>query len=233
MSLEKITRRTLPHWYVPGAAHFITYRLFGSIPVTVLDQLRTRKLELLNRSPKADQTVRQHRELVHKQLFALYDSWLDRGGDARWLADPRIAAVVRSNLYHHNGSKYHLLAYCIMSNHVHVLLQPVNAGVQASRLHYDVVGEVEDGKSPLAGIMHSLKSYTAHEANRILNRAGTFWQAESYDHWIRDEEELERVVAYIAGNPLKAGLVLRPEEWFFCSAHDRLLRDGELSAWLA
>ena len=74
--------------------------------------------------------------------------------------------------------------------------------------------------------MHSLKSYTANEANRILGRSGQFWQHESYDHWIRDDAELERVIAYIDGNAVKAGLIARAYEWYWCSAHDRFLHNG-------
>jgi len=80
--------------------------------------------------------------------------------------------------------------------------------------------------------MHSLKSYTAHEANSILNRTGAFWQTESYDHWVRDDEELERIVSYIRDNPVKAGLVKRPEDWFWCSCQDRFLLDGDTGGWL-
>jgi putative DNA methylase len=66
----------------------------------------------------------------------------------------------------------------------------------------------------------------------LLHRSGPFWQAESYDHWVRDEDELERIVAYIANNPVKAGLVTKPHQWFFCSAHDRFLLDGSEVGWL-
>ena len=61
---------------------------------------------------------------------------------------------------------------------------------------------------------------------------GPFWQPESYDHWVRDADELERIVTYIAANPVKAGLVKQAQDWFFCSAHDRYLADGELCGWL-
>jgi putative transposase len=81
--------------------------------------------------------------------------------------------------------------------------------------------------------MHSLKSYTAHQANRILRRSGRFWLGESYDHWVRDDDELERIVNYIAANPVRARLVEEPHRWFFCSAHDRFLQDGEMCGWLA
>ena len=63
--------------------------------------------------------------------------------------------------------------------------------------------------------------HTALECNRRLGREGAFWQHESYDHWIRDAEEMERILLYVDGNPVKAGLVESPEDWPFSSAHDR------------
>ncbi len=231
---------------MPGAPDFVAYRLYGTLPHSLLDELRAQKESLLKQRPENGCTRAQHRARVHKRLFAVYDGWLDRTSDIRWLAEPRVAAMIRANLYHHHAVKYHLIAYCIMPNHVHVVLQPIEktdrgaggspAGEtrQASRLHHGEtgVGEQEDGDSPLASIMHSLKSYTAHEANKFLKRSGAFWQSESYDHWIRDDDELERVVDYIAGNPVKARLAAAPHDWFFSSSHDRFLADGEQCGWL-
>lgn len=65
----------------------------------------------------------------------------------------------------------------------------------------------------LAAIMASLKGYTAREANKLLGRKGQFWQHESYDRVVRDEDELMRVLAYIIDNPVKAGLVKDANEW--------------------
>jgi hypothetical protein len=88
-----------------------------------------------------------------------------------------------------------------MANHVHVLLLPL---VSPPRL------------------LQSLKGATARAANRILGRSGeTFWQAESYDHWVRDEREMERIVAYIENNPVKAGWAARPEDWAWSIAAER------------
>ena len=61
--------------------------------------------------------------------------------------------------------------------------------------------------------MKNIKSYSAREANKILGRRGSFWQAESYDHIVRDEDELERIIKYVIYNPVKAGLVDRWEDW--------------------
>jgi putative DNA methylase len=232
---ESFTRRHLPHWFVPSAAHFVTYRLAGTIPTHVLQQLQADHQARLRQLPGPGCTGAQHRERAQKQLFARYDRYLDNAREITWLTNPAVAAVVRSNLYHHNGAKYHLLAYCVMPNHVHVLLQPredVPRPEDVPEQDGEAAIEQSDGSSPLSHIMHSLKSYTAHEANKILKRSGPFWQGESYDHWVRDEEELERIVEYIRYNPVKAGLVGNAQEWFFCSAHDRFLQDGSDCGWL-
>jgi REP element-mobilizing transposase RayT len=202
---EVFSRRRLPHWYQPGSAHFVTYRLADSIPTQLLRRWRTDRERLIRLScdlPVPEQA--EHRLQAHREFFRHYDDYLDRHCGVRWLADERVAAAIRENLYHRNGSKYQLLSYCIMPTHVHVLLQPFIVGQAASLPHEKtasiVSDEQPDGASPLAAIMHSLKSYTANRANELLERQGIFWQDESYDHWVRDIDELERIVNYIRAN---------------------------------
>ena len=121
-----------------------------------------------------------------------------------------------------------------MPNHMHILMTPKLSLAATKTLGSgDDIGETLDAVSPLSKIMHSLKSYTANEANRLMNRSGAFWQRESYDHWIRDDNELERVVQYIIWNPVKAGLAKRPEHWQWGSCYDRYQVDGNTSGWLA
>ena len=113
------------------------------------------------------------------------------------LAHIVVASLNRGTLLGH----YELGAYAVMSNHVHMLLLP---RISPSKL------------------LQSLKGATAWEANRILGRTGeTFWQAESYDHWVRDEKEWERIAAYIENDPVKAGLVTRAEDYRWSSAGER------------
>jgi putative transposase len=79
--------------------------------------------------------------------------------------------------------------------------------------------------------MRGLKVYSSRACNKLLNRTGVFWQAESYDHWARDEDELVRMIAYVEQNPVKAGLVKTAEEWKWSSARVRIelgLRIGEI-----
>jgi hypothetical protein len=56
-----------------------------------------------------------------------------------------------------------------------------------------------------------LKSWTARQANQLLGRSGQpFWQDESYDHWVRNRRQRDRMVRYIEDNPVSAGLVASP-----------------------
>ena len=104
---------------------------------------------------------------------------------------------------------YDLRAYVVMANHVHVLLLP----------------KVAPGR-----LLQSLKGVTAREANRLLGRTGeSFWQRESYDHWVRDTGELERIVAYIENNPVKAGLIARAEDYPWSSTTEGKAGGAETS----
>jgi putative transposase len=232
VSREIMTRRNLPHWYRPGMPHFVTFRLAGTIPREVLKQWADHRQLLLRQPAQEGQSVSQHRYRIHKQLFALYDEYLDRPSQIDYLRQSRVAALIRASIYHLHGEKFGLLAYCVMPTHVHLLMVPFGAAENAKIAEDFEIGESADKLGPLSSSMHSLKSYTAHEANKLLQRSGSFWQHESYDHWVRDDEELERVVDYINGNPVRAGLAARPHEFFWCSAHDRYLHDGDESGWL-
>ncbi len=77
-----------------------------------------------------------------------------------------------------------------MPNHVHLLLEPK---ARVGSLMCDTWRDpLESDFVALDRITHALKSYTANRANQTLKRQGTFWQQESYDHWIRDEDEFAR-----------------------------------------
>ncbi|MGI8977716.1 MAG: transposase [Pirellulaceae bacterium] len=231
---EVISRRNLPHWYVPGAAHFVTYRLFGTIPTGLLRRWRDDRNKSNSATLRLGETSVQRLARAHKQFFAKYDSFLDAATTgAQFLSDDRVAAMVRENLYHHHGTMYHLIAYCIMSNHVHVLLQPIGTLPPLLEEEDEIPSDdVADSRGTLTAIMHSLKSYAAHGANRILEKRGAFWQRESYDHWVRDDDELERIVNYIARNPVTAGLCAEPRQWRYSSAYDRYELDSSESAVL-
>jgi putative transposase len=144
------------------------------------------------------------------QAFVWMDRYLDtaRSGPLH-LGQEAIAKLVQASIHHGEQQLkyYDLHAYVIMANHVHLLLLPK---VAPSRL------------------LQTLKGYTAREANRVLDRTGQpFWQSESYDHFVRDENERQRIKNYIENNPVKAGLVASAEEYRWSSAWRGLTRSPE------
>jgi putative DNA methylase len=115
--------------------------------------------------------------------------------------------MTESSLLFHHEKKYRLTAWVIMPNHIHFLATPLE--------------DIE-----IRGIAHSLKSYTAHEANKLLNRNGQFWQREPFDRYIRNRKHFVNVIEYIENNPVKAGLCERPEDWRFSSAFYKAQQAG-------
>ena len=231
-ALKSFYRRNLPHIQISGATLFVTFQLAGAIPQHVLAQWRTEKLQFdreksrllrLQNDSRPAAIQQRHFEEKNKHLewnrqwFRKFEKTLDsaRSGPV-WLKDDRIAKAVADSLHYRDGKTYCLDAYCIMSNHVHVVFTPLT--MQSSRT--DVVNSAENTAqmkdlcyNSLSSIMQSLKGYTARKSNGLLGRTGAFWQRESYDHIVRDSDEWQRIITYVLNNPVKAGLVDTWEKW--------------------
>jgi len=110
-----------------------------------------------------------------------------------------VATMVQNSLLKFDGIRYTLFSWVVMPNHVHSL-QTRFEGLE------------------LSDLMQAFKSYTAHEANRILQRKGKFWMDDYFDRYMRDSQHFRNTVQYIENNPVKAGLCARPEDWPFSSA---------------
>ena len=195
-------QRHLPHWQPPGATLFVTFRLAGSLPQVVIDELqaadRRRETALSRIENRAERESQA--DLENRCAFGRWDTALNQAQSGhRWLAVESVADVVVEALHYRDGKVYDLAAFCIMPNHVHLICTPLPK---------------EDGAyHPLYRILQSLKRHTGRRANQILGRRGAFWQAENYDHVVRDERELERIVEYVIYNPVKAGLTADGVSW--------------------
>lgn len=195
-------RKNLPHIQPPGATLFLTFRLAGSLPAVVVealqDEFEASQERLARIAGDEARQIESYRE--QRRQFGRWDAALDSAGNGlHWLNKPAIAELVAQALNYRDGDMYDLDCYTIMSNHVHVVFTPL---------------EKADGSfHSLSRIMHSLKRYTAGEANKILDRHGQFWQHGSYDHIVRDGNELQRIRRYVLNNPVKAGLVETWEAW--------------------
>ena len=182
----------LPHWTLEGAVYHVVFRLADSLPAAAVEEYRREQMALPARPD--DPANFPGKDRLPEPLGLRIEQLLDAGRGACWLARPEIAGLIAGSLRHFNGTRYHLQAWCVMPNHVHVVMQPI-------------------GPHALPDILHSWKSYTATVANRVLQRSGEFWQKESYDHVIRDADELEQTIRYVQANPVAAGLRDCPWVW--------------------
>jgi len=117
--------------------------------------------------------------------------------------------VVLAAVIHWHGKKIDLDAAVVMPDHVHMIFRLVG---QASSLSHKQ-SDRPQATSTLSSILHSIKSYSANEVNKLLKRKGALWQDESFDHIIRHGEEWEEKVEYIRHNPVKKGLVGKVEDY--------------------
>jgi len=160
-------RRRLPHWQPEGAPIFLTWRLHGSLP----------------RSKIAG-------PVTEGQRFVLLDRQLDSAScGPTFLKNAQVAEAVIKTFFiaANKWDLYELFAWVVMSNHVHLLVQPHKS---------------------LSEVTRAVKKASARQANLILGRSGLpFWQDESYDHWVRNGKQFDRIVQYIESNPVNAGLV--------------------------
>lgn len=187
----------LPHWRQCGCTYFVTFRQADSLPVNVLREMEQERRQWLKRyeidsealSWKQDlaklptETRREYEQMIGVTL----DKHLNKGHGTSVLRHREIGQIVSDALNYFHETKVYTGDFVIMPNHVHVLLRPLPGF------------ELKD-------VLHSVKSFTANKINKQINSSGEFWQRQSYDHIVRDFEQLEAFQRYITQNPTKANL---------------------------
>jgi putative transposase len=181
------SRGYLPHWDLPHSLQAITFRLADSVPAALIEQW---KRELASVS---DVQARQ------QQLHRLISKYEDSGYGSAILVQKECACIIQEELKRFHDKHYKLLEWCIMPNHVHVMIA------------------LKDDQS-LPQIVKQWKGSTAHEINRFMNTSGILWHPDYYDRFVRDMDHYYNCRIYIRNNPVKAGLCERPEQWPYSSA---------------
>lgn len=207
LNYREFYRRNLPHIQPRGAAFLVNFRLADSLPADVVDQLRAEAVALDTKLAKLQDPQERIsvRDKEQRKLFGKWDDALHNNKTGPfWLKEDRIAEIVANSIRFHDDNWFDVLAYCIMPNHVHLVLAPYESS--------------ENADYSLTRIMHNIKRNSANHANKALGRTGAFWQHENYDHFARDEKELERIIKYVLYNPVKAGLVTdwKSWKWTYC-----------------
>jgi REP-associated tyrosine transposase len=198
MNTKIFYRRNLPHFHFEYSYYFITFRLFNSLQKEIVLKLKkeyyNNKKVFLKISNKRIQKIKLYE--LQKRYFGKFDYYLDTNQECiNYLSAPEIAKIVYEAIRYRDGKEYELISFCIMPNHVHMLIF------------------VKRFVKPFYRVMQSLKRYTATESNKIINRKGSFWHEESFDHIVRNREEYHNILNYIMYNPVKAGLVKKISDW--------------------
>lgn len=189
MSAERIhklwhRRGYLPHFDAGAIVQSLTFRLVDSLPRDVCETFLS----------STDKYSERHRRL---------EAMIDSGRGSCLLADTVNAATVQDALHFFDGIRYRLLAWVVMPNHVHAMLEQLEG-------------------YPLGEIVHSWKRFTANRINRRRKTSGVVWAADYFDRYIRNADHYDFAVAYIEHNPVRAGLVAKPKDWPFSSCAVRL-----------
>ncbi len=194
-TIKKRQGTYLPHWTREGAAYAVTFRLGDSLPQAVLKTWLAERQNIVRTAEHMGRPLsEQEQQRLQKLHSERVETYLDAGHGECWLRQPAIAQLVADALRHFDGQRYRLHAWCIMPNHVHVIVEPLPGHA-------------------LPALLHSWKSFTAKAANRLLGRTGEFWQTEYYDHLIRDEGDYAHALSYLLENPIVAGLSDWPWVW--------------------
>jgi len=177
----------------------VTFHLADSLPPAVLLRLEAQ----LKTLPAESRDVERRKRL---------ENCIDAGHGSSVLSNPAIAGMVQESLFTFDSQRYRLLAWVVMPNHVHVVFEPIN-------------------NWSIAKIVATWKKFTAREIYDHRRRIGDasrmpVWQQEYWDRYIRDQKHLEREIAYIHSNPVKAGLAASAESWPWSSAYSRANNSG-------
>jgi threonyl-tRNA synthetase/REP element-mobilizing transposase RayT len=141
-------------------------------------------------------TYTRRRRLPHfEQPWAIYAITITTRAGRNLSPDSRTAVL--DALRHFHNQRYTLFAAAVMPDHVHLLMQPW------------IKEQDNQGENvfwPLGELMHSIKSFTAKEVNRIEAKSGEVWEQERFDRYVRGDRDLEEKFSYIVNNPENAGL---------------------------
>lgn len=203
MPQQTYFRNRLPHITPLGGTFFITFRLGDSLPRSVIHNLceeyEYKKKEL---PETGDPRYHQMTQDLRETIFGQYDYQLDTHlYGSCILRETKAASLLADRIAAFDGHLYDLLAYCIMPNHIHLLLcvKPLDPG--------------KERFTPLPKIMKLIKGGSARLINQAMGKNGQLWCIDYFDRFIRSEEHLERTWHYIQQNPVKAGLVQKVEDW--------------------
>lgn len=210
MERKEYYRNNLPHFQQPGQSYFVTCCLKSAVPPKALKDYGT-QLELLKnnidflKNHKASEgkinQIKSEYRIMRKKYIKAYDDLLHEQTDYIVnLSDEQNRKIMFDAFLFWEGNKIENEAFCVMPNHFHWVFHTKETDNEGKLVY-------------LQDVLHSIKSFTAKELNRLANRNGQLWQRESFDTTIRDEKHLYSAIEYTLNNPVAAGYVNNREDW--------------------
>jgi len=201
-------RGYLPHCDFPGLVQLVTFRLVDSMPASKRGEWE----HLLD-----IEDVRERR--------AKLEAYLDRGLGECYLRDPRIAQLAEESLLYWHEKLYQVLAWCVMPNHVHVLVHlwqtPLWKMVKAWKQFVATEAEPILAERRPPARQKSAANLNAPGRRPALRAQALRWQREYWDTFMRDAKQEKTAIRYIENNPVKVRLCAAPDEWLLGSARFR------------
>ena len=117
-----------------------------------------------------------------ERLEDIVDGWLMQGYGGCVLSNAQCRQFVEDALFFNDKHTYHLHAFVIMPNHVHILLSPI-------------------GENSVIPIVSKLKRYSSRMIKQCVATDGNVWQREMFDRMMRGEDDFAHKLAYIVNNP--------------------------------
>jgi len=195
-------RRFLPHHQETQQIISLCWRLAFTLPRHLHLILQDLKNILLQVEKHPDPHIHEFELQQYAQKILEYDEFLGKFElEGLSLCEQPFAGMLCNALRFYAGNLYDLHAYCVMPNHLHLLIEPLPDANQ--RYHRVSV------------IVQRIKSYTSTKINQLRGKTGKVWSDDYYDRYIRSERDYYNVLEYILLNPVKAGLVNDWEDWEF------------------
>jgi REP element-mobilizing transposase RayT len=188
------SRGYLPHVESPHQVQHITFHLADSLPKHAIEQI---ELEL-DGLPPGKRSLERRKRL---------EAWIDAGHGVCILREPAIAQMTQNALLFFDGERYHLIAWVVMPNRVHAMIEPTDG--------WQVGKTVASWKRFMAA---KIRGYLNDANSEIGGPGGPIWHREYWDRYARNEFHLREMIEYVRQNPVAAGLVKTAEDWPWSSA---------------
>jgi len=124
-----------------------------------------------------------------------------RGGTAAFLTEDDFSSLTAAIRTARESLGFLLTAWVFLPDHWHAIIFPAHP-------------------LTISKVMKVIKAHATYEINVRRGTSGQLWQDRFYEHVLRTVEDYHDWLTYIHFNPVKSGLVTKPDDWKWSSVHE-------------